>query len=106
MMNGARDGKNRRDPAAHQIPLAVTCQFVTQDEASIYLELGNEWSSAVACHNFDAADRIVESQTGVGRFHPYFTHDLGQGLIPIYPTTPDDVGHVVELFRAVNNFLS
>lgn len=35
-----------------------------------------------------------------------FVHDPDEGLIPIYPTTPDDLGHTIEVFRAVEAFIN
>ncbi|MGH7030563.1 MAG: hypothetical protein ACREE9_01020 [Stellaceae bacterium] len=100
-----REVKRRRDPAAHQIPLVVASQFLNQDQAEAYRKLEDELPSAFVARDWEAADAIMERQRDMGRFLPYFTHDPEDGLIPIYPTTPEDIGHVVERFRIVDAFL-
>jgi hypothetical protein len=99
-----RDLKNRRDPAAHQIPLAVLSQTVTQHETRIYQQLEDEYRRAVAAGDFASAETIAKRQRQIGRFMPLFGHDLALGLTPIYPTTPDDVGHVIQLLGAIETF--
>lgn len=99
------DLKGRRDPSAHRIPLTIPPQFVTGGEARAYRQLEQDYQQAIAARNYEDADRVMEDQGSVGRFFAYFVHDPNEGLIPIYPTTPDDVGHTIELFRAVEAFI-
>ena len=99
-----RDLKQRRDPAAHGIPLAVPPQLVTPDEAEKYNELMGKHAAAAEALDFDGADAIMKRMDGLGRFVPWFIHDPDQPPMPIHPTVSDDLGHLVVLFRAVDKF--
>jgi hypothetical protein len=80
----------------------VAPQFLDQEETKTYRKLEDELNDALEDRNYDAADAIMEQQRQIGRILPYFAHDPENGLIPIYPTTPEDIGHVVELCRIVD----
>lgn len=97
--------KDRRDPAAHRIPLTVPPRSVTAPEAAVYEELYGDYLQAASDLNLDEAEASVQRMGSVGHFDPCFMHDPKEGLIPIYPTVPDDIGHVIDLFRAVEAFL-
>ena len=99
-----QDVKRRRDPAAPRIPLTVPPQFVTAPEAAVYEGLGEDYLQAASDLNLDEAEATLQRMGAVGRFDPCFMHDPKEGLIPIYPTVPDDIGHVIDLFRAVDAF--
>jgi hypothetical protein len=100
-----RDLKRRRDPAAHRIPLTIP-RFMTSDEAQADRQLEDDHRRAAVAGNFEEAGRVMEDRQSVGRFNAYFVHDPDEGLIPIYPTTPDDLGHTIEVFRAVEAFIN
>lgn len=100
-----REVKGRRHPATHRIPLSVAPQVVTPEEAANYKKLCDDYSQALGQPDSDRAEDIMRRMGRIGRFVPYFIHDPEQGLVPIYPTVPDDIGHVIDLFAAVEAFL-
>jgi hypothetical protein len=99
------DVKNRRDPAAHRIPLYVPSQVVTPDEAEMREKLMGESWAAAARKEFDVAENSRRQADALGTFHPVISHDPDAGAIALFPTLPDDLGHVVEVFIAVDAFL-
>jgi hypothetical protein len=101
----SQEVQSRRDPAAHRIPLTVPPQFVTAPEAAVYEGLYRDYVQTASDLNLDEAEATGQRMSAVGRFDPCFMHDPKEGLIPIYPTVPDDIGHVIDLFRAVDAFL-
>jgi len=101
-----RDLADRRDPSAHRIPLTIPPQFLTPEEGPRYEELVNEALQAAGGLDFARADEKFEQTEHIGQFHPYFIHDIEKGIIPIYPTLPEDVGHLVEICFDVGNFFS
>lgn len=100
-----RDVKKRRDPAVHQIPLTIIPQFLNSDEAKAYRDLEDDLSCAFAARDFEVADEVLERQRSMGKFHPLFAHDPAQDPVSLYPTIPDDIGHVVELFWTIDDLL-
>jgi len=99
-----RDVKDRRDPAAHRIPLALPPAVLGPGDASRYRELEAEYSAAIRGHEFERADQILDAQRKLGKFQPWFVHEPAVGPIEIYPTVPDDLCHLVQLFEAVHSF--
>lgn len=100
------DLAERRDPSAHRIPLAIPPQVLTPEEGSRYEQLVNEYLQAARDLDFAGADEKLKQTERIGRFSPYFIHDIEKGPIPIYPTLPEDVAHIVEICRDVGNFFS
>jgi hypothetical protein len=100
-----RDVKKRRDPAAHRIPLTVPPQIITPEEAALYQRLYDESQNARGRLDFAAAENAMDRMEAIGRFSPCFMHDPEEGVQFIYPTVPEDIGHVVDLFNAVEKFL-
>jgi hypothetical protein len=78
---------------------------MTSDEAQADRQLEDDHRRAAVAGNFDEAGRVMEGRQSIGRFNAYFVHDPDEEPIPIYPTTPDDVGHTIEVFRAVEAFI-
>jgi hypothetical protein len=78
-----------------------------------YRNLGNDYLQAMASLNsggmvephLEAANAALDGMDRLGRFMPYFLHDPDDGLIPIHPTVPDDIAHVLQLVRAVDDFI-
>lgn len=100
-----RDLKARRDPAAHGVPLALPPSLLIPEEVERYRELEGEWSAAIRRLDFGSAERISEAQQAIGRFHPWFLHEPSFGPIEIYPTVPDDIAHVVQIFGPVREYI-
>lgn len=101
-----RDLKQRRDPVAHGIPLALPpCVLNTEDRVR-YAELDQAHSDAMQRREFDEADNILKAQRKLGIFYPWFMHDPDQGVIEIYPTVPDDLAHLVQIFIPISHFFT
>lgn len=101
-----RDLADRRDPSAHRIPLTIPPQVLKPEEGPAYAQLVNDAMRAAANLDFADADEKFKQSERIGQFRPYFLHDIENGPIPIYPTLPEDVAHLVEICRDVVNFLS
>jgi hypothetical protein len=99
------DVKGRRDPSAHRMPLTIPPQVLTPEEAVRYGALGQKYSEGMKELNLDGANEALNAMEHIGSFAPYFLHDPDDGPIPIYPTLPNDVAHVIQVFNAVDTFL-
>jgi hypothetical protein len=108
-----RDMKERRDPAAHRIPLSVVPALLGPSEQAKYRELyqqfQGELNSAARSWReggdpkvrFKRADELSNELENIGTFFPLFSHHPEEGAIKIYPTVPQDVGMLVKLSRKV-----
>lgn len=99
-----KDLKERRDPATHRIPLFVPPQIVTGPQAEIYQTLMQEYWGRLVELDFDGSDAVMSRLQKLGEFTPIFLHDPAHGAFPIYPTTSDDIGHLIAVFDEVEKF--
>lgn len=99
------DVANRRDPVAHRIPLYVPQANFTPEDAIHYAELEREFFSSARELDCESAMSRLEKMHEVGKFHPSFVHHPDEPLVPVYPTVPDDIAHLVEIGRAIDGFL-
>jgi hypothetical protein len=100
-----KEVKERRDPVAHRIPLYIPPSILTEEEAETYNELNNEATEEAANFNFDEADSRVNQLYNIGTFFPYFQHHPDQGFIPIYPTIPTDMVHLIRIGDVIGRSL-
>jgi hypothetical protein len=100
------DLAKRRDPSAHRIPLTIPPQVLTEKEGLLFFEFLKDFEHAAQILEFSRADEAFKKTERLGRFIPYFLHDVDDGPFPIYPTLPEDVAHTVEICRDVARFLS
>jgi hypothetical protein len=100
------DLADRRDPSAHRIPLAIPPQEIKPEDAPAYRQLVIDAMRASGNLDFAAADEKFKQTQRIGQFRPYFIHDIEGWKIPIYPTLPEDVGHLVEICVDVEKFMS
>jgi len=101
-----RDVKNRRDPVAHRIPLYLPHAILTPEESRRYGELRQQHIEEVAARNFVASSAAFEAMRRIGKFYPYFFHHPEEAPIPIYPTIPTDMAHVVKISKALETALA
>jgi len=102
-----RDIKSRRDPAAHRIPLYLPPSLVTAQEAERAQQILLARDESIRSGRLEEASGLFDQAMGLGRFFPYFLHHPDDGPIPIYPTIPNDVAHLVEIANSVmDNLLS
>ncbi|MFO1071730.1 MAG: hypothetical protein U1E17_03330 [Geminicoccaceae bacterium] len=106
-----KDIKDRRDPVAHRIPLAVPPAILTPDQSTIMQKLQEEWNDLMQKSITSARERRFDDAEGIkrdmdilrdrmntiGTFFPFFIHHPDQETIPIYPTIPNDMAHLVKL---------
>ena len=104
-----RELREKRDPAAHRIPLSVPPTALTPDAQEEYDALCAQWTEAANAvagksgEEFELArgraDALHDALERVGQFLPLFVHDPAEKPIPIYPTVPGDVGALVRVSR-------
>src|SRR5262249_25094717 len=82
-----REVKTRRDPAAHRIPLYIPPSVIGDEDAERYKELIGEYA--------------FEQVRDTGSFYPCFQHHPEDGVIPIYPTLPTDMAHLIRIGNTI-----
>jgi hypothetical protein len=92
-----REVKERRDPVAHRIPLYIPPSMLTEEQAETYVALNNEANEAARNLAFHEFDFKTDQLSNIGTFCPYFQHHPDDGLIPIYPTIPSDMAHLITI---------
>jgi hypothetical protein len=97
--------KARRDPVAHRIPLYIPHAQITETEKATYQRLFERYIAEAGEQRFEDADNTFARLHQVGRFVPYFLHHPGDGPIPLYPTVPSDMAHVVQIANVVQRVL-
>lgn len=97
--------KDKRDPAAHRIPLTVPPSVLNQEEGKRYKELHDAWIKASAEQQFDEADKYSDQQDSLGTFMPCFLHHPDEGVLPIYPTVPQDIANLVKISGIIHAYL-
>ena len=100
-----KDMKARRDPVAHRIPLYIPPSALTKDEFAEYERLGQQTIDRAVRNDFDGSDQVSTEMDRIGRFVPYFLHHPEEPLIPIYPTVPTDMAHVIKIGNIIERAL-
>ena len=110
--------KDRRDPAAHRIPLSVppaVLNEAAQEEyarlSAEYHEASNEAVTAVregaeSSAMFKKSELLYDTLERVGTFSPWFMHHPDEGVIEIYPSVPQDIGRLVKIARGLMDMIS
>jgi hypothetical protein len=102
----ATEAKARRDPVAHRIPLYIPFTVVAPDEVEQYHNLTRAFYEAANKLDFDATDMITEQMHLLGCFLPFFVHHPEEGYVPIYPTLPGDMAHLIRLGQTVRRHIT
>jgi hypothetical protein len=97
----ANEIKERRDPVAHRIPLSIPPTALTPEEYAQYSELARDHMRHAIEQNFQASEEAFQRMHEIGRFVPFFLHHPGCRLVPIYPTVPMDMAHLIRLGRTL-----
>ncbi len=100
-----KDVKERRDPVAHRIPLYVPHTIVTEDQAEQYNQYYEHFISATNTMDFEESDNALNQMHNIGTFLPCFLHHPDEAAIPIYPTIPTDLAHLVQISDIVESVL-
>lgn len=107
--------KDRRNPAAHRIPLAVVPALVTDDQAAEIQRLTADMLAPLRAGHLDAAgiEALAEHQANtrnkidrIGIYRPLFAHMPSEGVTQLYPTVAEDVGRMVRAGRHVLEHLA
>jgi hypothetical protein len=113
-----KDLKNRRDPAAHRIPLSVPPTILNNEDLAEYQRLYREYDAAHAAafravaagedrlDLFEQATAVFERLEQVGTFVPVFLHHPKNERFPVYPTVIEDVGTLVKIARGLIDITS
>jgi hypothetical protein len=110
--------KERRDPAAHRIPLsvppAILDALAQQQYAEIsaeHAQLLNATAAAVranpegALAYFEKLDLLHDRLQRLGTFVPLFVHHPDERPMKIYPTVPQDIGELVKVTRGLMSII-
>jgi hypothetical protein len=100
-----RDIKDRRDPAAHRMPLYVPPAAYTAEEAADVDRYDNLRFEALRAQDFQRVSDLRSARARVGKFVSVFCHDPGEQAIEIYPIVPQDLGQMVKIGRIVQAFI-
>lgn len=100
-----KEVKERRNPAAHRMPLYVPSAALTPENVSTYNRLGSEASAALHDQKFERYQELQNAQQRVGMFMAKFLHDPAGPVHEIYPTLPTDIGCAVLIGRIVQTSL-
>jgi hypothetical protein len=100
-----REVKERRNPAAHRMPLYVPSAALTPEDVTTYNTLGDEASAALHAHDFERYRDLQTAQQRVGTFIAKFLHDPSGPVHDIYPTVSNDIGNAILIGRIAQTFL-
>lgn len=91
--------KDRRDPAAHRIPLSVPPCVLNPEEAARYAALEIQILTTKS-----EQDRNVlnAQQRKIGTFVPCFVHHPDVEGTAIYPTVPQDIANLIKIIKLVH----
>ncbi|SFV31743.1 hypothetical protein SAMN05216456_1443 [Devosia crocina] len=97
--------RERRNPAAHRIPLHVPPAALTPRDIAEHERIDRQASEALARGDFGLAAELGEATWRIGSFKPYFVHDPTEAFMPVFPTLPNDIGNAVRIGRIAHDFL-
>jgi len=108
----------RRDPAAHRIPLSVPPAVFDEASQQEWLDRKADYDAAMEraldlvrdrhADSDEAFRRVHEASArmeAVGRFMPWFHHHYDDGQYPIYPTVPQDLAMMLKVSARVFEFM-
>ena len=100
-----KEVKERRDPVAHRIPLYIPPSNVIEEEGETYGKLYREGVGHFNNLCFEDAQDKFDQLRNIGIFYPHFQHHPDQGTIPIYPTIPNDIMHLIQIGNTIKRSL-
>jgi hypothetical protein len=108
-----RELSQKRDPAAHRIPLSVPPALLNEVEAKEFHELYEQHARAIeqvaraigqnseTDEIFDQPKEVFRRMERLGTFLPVFTHHPADRATAIYPTIPQDIGVLVKICNGI-----
>lgn len=103
--NWLREVKEKRDPAAHRMPLYVPPTALAPEDVQRYEEIEQTILTTRRQGQFDRLDELRDAQRRIGRLIPAFLHDPAEGTMPIFPTLPEDIGKSILIGRIVQTWV-
>ncbi len=100
-----KDAKERRDPVAHRIPLYIPPSVITKEEETYYRDVWDRHNKCIQNMQLDEASDLLDQLNTIGTFKPFFVHHPTGPYIPIYPTIPTDMAHLIKIGNAVERCL-
>lgn len=100
-MQWANEMSDKRDPVAHRIPLYIVPSVITSDQAQQYEGLEKQQNDALKELDFDKVTALSLQQRKLGVFPMVFAHNSHEALIPIYPTIPQDMAHLIAIQKII-----
>lgn len=97
--------KDKRDPVAHRIPLYIPNAAIEPTDVPAYNRLYESFLENSAQKKFEEADVVFAALNQIGRFVHGFVHHPEGGVIPIYPTIPNDMGHLIQIGAVIKSVL-
>ena len=102
--------KDRRDPAAHRIPLSFVPailnsthlqkrKILTEQVYNLNMRLGHIQDDAQLECILEEIQQCYDNIEKLGDFLPMFVFDPGQQPVPLYPTLTTDIAHVIEVIE-------
>lgn len=97
----------RRNPAAHRIPLSVIPAIMTEEQLAERHKLIREMIAPLPEGPIDFDKKKAEHEAiktkiaKLGTYRPQFAHNPNDGVIDIYPTVAEDVGKTIRVARLV-----
>jgi hypothetical protein len=100
-----KEVRDRRNPIAHRIPPYVPSAVLTSDESLTHTNFINQfWNSLNNSNPTEAGLSLIQTDS-LGTFYPYFVYHPDEPPIPIYPTIPTDLSHVINIGKTVSEYL-
>jgi hypothetical protein len=97
--------KERRNPAAHRMPLYVPPAGLTSQDVEKYKEYEALISAALRDGEYDKMEGLRAARDGIGTFIPNFLHDPAGQVMEIYPTLPHDIAQMIKIGRIAQTFI-
>jgi hypothetical protein len=97
--------RNRRDPAAHRIPLYLPPAILNHAQVAQHNELTELGNEAIGRQDWAGWDEIMKRQRSLGRMYAVFMHSPREPMYHFYPTIPEDAGQMVKVIKVVREFL-
>lgn len=95
----------KRDPSVHRIPLAIPPAIVNDEEVEERISLQEVALNAASKLEFDKSEAANARIDQLGVFLPVFVHHPNEGSVPIYPTIPTDMAHLIRITEKVFGYL-
>jgi hypothetical protein len=97
--------RQRRDPAAHRIPLSIPPAALSPKEQKHYSEIEAEIAKKFREGSYEEIDGLREQQSKIGKLLPVFIHHPREAYNPFYPTISQDVANMIKIAGTVRKFI-